>query len=190
MERGQTFRAFQWKKAREAAMPKTMPLMVVRMHVRRAHALGLDYPTYASIRKASGRDIMGLLFSSNALRVVKTSEPQMPLPRSAAVSAIEGAQKLALVHRPLHAGQVARANPMLDHVDAAPKFTDSWSDMRDHLGRVITRSQAGFGSGADHRRHRVGARLERRRPRRRISRCRAVFRRWRLRAEPLYFVGL
>ncbi len=45
MERGQTFRAFQWKKAREAAMPKTMPLMVVRMHVRRAHALGLDYPT-------------------------------------------------------------------------------------------------------------------------------------------------
>lgn len=138
MERGQTFRAFQWKKAREAAMPKTIPLMVVRMHVRRAHALGLDYPTYAALRKASGRDIMGLLFSSNALRVVRADAPQMPLPRSVAVSAIEGAQKLALVHRPLHAGQVAQANPALDHVDAAPKFTDSWSDMRDHLSRVIT----------------------------------------------------
>jgi len=138
MERGQTFRTFQWKKAREAAMPKTMPLMVVRMHVRRAHALGLDYPTYAALRKASGRDIMGLLFSSNALRVMRADAPQMPMPRGEAVSAIEGAQKLALVHLPLQSGLVAQANPMLDYVDAAPKFTDSWSDMRDHLGRVIT----------------------------------------------------
>ena len=26
---------------------------------------------------------------------------------------------------------------MLDHVAEAPKFTDSWSAMRDHLGQVV-----------------------------------------------------
>ncbi|MFT6675911.1 MAG: hypothetical protein ACJAVM_002108 [Sulfitobacter sp.] len=137
MERGQRYRTFQWQKARAEAMPKTIPLMVVRMHVRRAHALGLDYPTYAAVRKASGRDIMALLFSSNALRVVRADAPEMPLDRGAAVSAITGAQRLALVHAPLNAGRIARANPALDHAAPAPKFTDSWGAMRDHLGQVI-----------------------------------------------------
>lgn len=138
MERGQKMRAFQWQKARDAAMPKTIPLMVVRMHVRSAHALGLDYPTYAAVRKASGRDIMALLFSSNALRVVRSDAPWMPLERGQAVAAVQGAQKLALVHAPLDATRVAAANPMLDMVAGAPNFTDSWSEMRDHLGQVIT----------------------------------------------------
>ncbi|WP_281992455.1 hypothetical protein [Sulfitobacter geojensis] len=138
MERGGKYRAFQWQKARDAAMPKAMPLMVVKMHVARARALGLDYPTYAAVRKATGRDIMGLLFSSNALRIVRADAPAVPVARGEVLSAVQGARKLALLHAPLNADAVGRANPVLDHVAMAPKFTDSWSDMRDHLGGVIT----------------------------------------------------
>ena len=138
MERGQKWRTFQWQKARNAAMPKAIPLMVVKMHVARARALGLDYPTYAAVRKATGRDVMGLLFSSNALRVVRMEAPQMPVGREGKLAALEGAQKLALVHRPLSPTLVAAANPVLDATAAAPKFTDSWGEMRAHLGEVIT----------------------------------------------------
>lgn len=141
MERGRVWRTYQWKKARAAAMPKTMPLMVVKMHVARARQLGLDYATYAAVRKASGRDIMGLLFSSNALRIVRAEAPAMPLDRSEAVGAVKGARKLALVHRPLHASAIKAGNPVLDDVAVAPKFTDSWSEMKAHIG--------GFVNGAD-----------------------------------------
>ncbi|MFK7835359.1 MAG: hypothetical protein AB8B60_04000 [Sulfitobacter sp.] len=138
MERGEKWRTYQWQRARAKAMPKTMPLMIVKMHVARAHALGLDYPTYAAVRKASGRDIMGLLFSSNALRVVRAENPYVPVERGEVISAVEGAQKLALVHRPLDPDMIQLANPMFDAVGHAPKFTDSWADMRDHIGGFIT----------------------------------------------------
>jgi len=137
LERGQAWRTFQWRKARAAAMPKAIPLMVVKMHVARAHQLGLDYPTYAALRKASGRDIMALLFSSNALRVVRAEAPRMPLERGALLGALEGAQRLALVHPPLAPGEVAAANPELEATGRAPLFTDSWSAMREHLGQFI-----------------------------------------------------
>ena len=41
LERGQKWRTFQWQKAREAAMPSAIPLMVVKMRVARARELGL-----------------------------------------------------------------------------------------------------------------------------------------------------
>lgn len=138
MERGHGWRTFQWKRARAAAMPWTMPLMVVRMHVARARQLGLDYPTYAAVRKASGRDIMGLLFSSNALRVVRAETPHIPVARSEILGAVEGARKLALVHPPLQAARIRRANPVLDAAAMAPTLTDSWAEMRKHLGGFIS----------------------------------------------------
>ena len=70
MDRGVTYRTYQWKRAREAMMPKAIPLMVVKMRVRRAAELGMDYATYARCRQATGHDILALLFSSNALRVI------------------------------------------------------------------------------------------------------------------------
>lgn len=138
MERGEKWRTFQWQKAREAAMPKALPLMVVKMHVARAHALGLDYQTYAAVRKATGRSIMGLLFSTNALRVVRAETPAIPVARAEVLSAVSGAKKLALAPAPLNPERIAVANPVLDAVGRAPKFTDSWSEMRDHLGRFVT----------------------------------------------------
>ncbi|QFT59272.1 hypothetical protein FIU94_10585 [Sulfitobacter sp. THAF37] len=137
LEGGHRWRTFQWQKARDAAMPKAIPLMVVRMHVARARALGLDYPTYAAVRKATGRDITGLLFSSNALRVVRAEAPQMPVARADKLAMLERADKLALVHAPLTPTLMAAANPVLDAAAPAPKFTDSWSEMRSHLGDVI-----------------------------------------------------
>ena len=141
MERGHKWRSFQWQKARSAAMPKAMPLMVVKMHVARARALGLDYPTYAAVRKASGRDIMGLLFSSNALRIVAASAPQMPLDRGEVLGAVSGAKRLALVHAPVSAQGVAACNPVLDGAAQAPKFTNTWAEMRDHLAGFIAGKQ-------------------------------------------------
>lgn len=137
MERGRLWRTYQWQKARAAAMPKTMPLMVVKMHVARARALGLDYPTYAAVRKAAGRDITGLLFSSNALRIVDAAAPQMPLARSDVLGRVTDAKRLALVHAPVKAEAVALCNPVLESVARAPKFTDSWTEMRDHLGGFV-----------------------------------------------------
>ncbi len=138
MERGQKWRAFQWQKARAAAMPKAMPLMVVKMHVARARALGLDYPTYAAVRKASGRDIMGLLFSSNALRIMDARAPQMPVARADVLGAVSGAKRLALIHAPVAPETAATCNPVLDGVAPAPRFTNSWAEMRHHLSGFIT----------------------------------------------------
>lgn len=138
MERGQKWRTFQWQKARDDAMPKAMPLMVVKMHVARARALGLDYPTYAAVRKASGRDIMGLLFSSNALRVVEAHNPRMPVAREEMLARVTRAERLALVHAPLRPTAVLSDNPVLDGCGPAPRFTDSWAQMRAHLGAFVT----------------------------------------------------
>jgi hypothetical protein len=144
MEVGHKWRTFQWQKAREAAMPKSIPLMVVKMRVKRARELGLDYKAYAAIRQATGRDILALLFSSNALRVVRANAPQIPMREAEVLNAVQGAQKLALVYRPLDPTAIESANAILDFVGHAPKFTDSWSDMRDHLcGAVQGRKLVG-----------------------------------------------
>ncbi|XDA96892.1 hypothetical protein AB1M95_12230 [Sulfitobacter sp. LCG007] len=137
MEEGHLWRKFQWQKAREAAMPKAIPLMVVRMRVARARSLGMDYRSYAAIRQATGRDILALLFSSNALQVVRADAPRMPMSREAALGAVREARKLALVHRPLAPAGFRDANPVLDATEQAPIFTDSWADMRARLDDFV-----------------------------------------------------
>lgn len=73
MERGAAWRRHCWRAARAELLPQ-MPLNVVRRRVKRARELGLDYKTYASFRAATGRDIIALLFSSNALRVIRPGD--------------------------------------------------------------------------------------------------------------------
>jgi hypothetical protein len=136
LEPGQTYRTFQWRQAQQALMPKTMPLMIIRMRVMRARELGMDYQTYASVRQASGQDILALMFSSNALRVVGPGA-KMPGAEERVLKTIKAAKKLALVHAPLSPPAVLQANPVLDATDAAPQFVDSWSDMRERLVRFV-----------------------------------------------------
>lgn len=71
------FRRIAWKKARAQLMPR-LPLEVIKRRVRRATELGLEYPAYASILLGTGRDIVGFLFTCDALgmRLSKT----VPLP--------------------------------------------------------------------------------------------------------------
>lgn len=60
------FRRIAWKKARTELMPR-LPLEVVKRRVKRATELGLAYPDYASILLGTGRDIVGFLFTCDAL---------------------------------------------------------------------------------------------------------------------------
>lgn len=110
--------------------------MIVRMRVRRARELGMDYKTYASLRQAAGRDIMGLLFSSNALRIIGQGA-QMPDAQARVLAAVQSAQKLTMVHAPHTPPAVMQANPVLDAAEVAPRITDSWSEMHQTLAGFI-----------------------------------------------------
>lgn len=140
MDAGVAFRTYQWKRARQKLVPNTIPLFIVKMRVKRAAELGMEYRTYARLRLAGGHDILGLLFSSNALRVIGPGAA-MPGAEARALARVKAAKKLTLVHAPQDPSAVLRANPVLDAAAAAPRFTDGWSDMRDRVAGFI-RAQA------------------------------------------------
>ena len=131
LERGHSWRTYQWRKAQKALMPNTIPLAIVKMRVRRAAELGMDYKAYASIRQATGRDICGLLFSSNALRIMVGSAA-MPPERRRVVAAVKGADRLALVHGALDLETILSSNP-LDAVRPAPDLRMSWTETHTRL---------------------------------------------------------
>mmetsp|Transcript_23304 Transcript_23304/g.40391 ORF Transcript_23304/g.40391 Transcript_23304/m.40391 type:complete len:188 (-) Transcript_23304:549-1112(-) len=132
MEGGRRWRTYQWRKAQKALMPNTIPMMIVRMRVRRAAELGMTYKTYATIRQASGRDVMGLLFSSNALRIMG-GDAAMPRDRAQVLEGMRNADRLTLVHRPLDPDAVAGANQSIDATELAPNITTSWTDMQSRV---------------------------------------------------------
>ena len=131
-DEGGSWRRFAWAKARAELLP-TLPIEVLRLRVRRAQDLGLPYKTYASVRASSGRDVIGFLFSNNALQVFKAGQG-LPLDRAAALARIQGADRVALIHAPLLPGFQAE---ILDGAYAAPSFLNPWPAMRDHLRGVI-----------------------------------------------------
>ncbi|MFS4582568.1 hypothetical protein [Phaeobacter sp. C3_T13_0] len=116
-------------------MPNTIPKLVLQMRLKRAAELGMDYKTYAKVRQTSGQDVLGLLFSSNALRLF--GSPDVPRPEGAVLAQVVGAGRLALVHRPLMPVRVAETNPFLDVVGPAPVFTEGWDQIRMRVQAVI-----------------------------------------------------
>lgn len=134
MERGRAWRRHAWTRARAELLP-TLPLEVVRMRVRRARELGLDYRAYASIRAASGHDVVALLFSSNALRVGPRAVA-VPAERADRIAALTACGRLAILHAPTTAEAFASANPLFDAAGAAPRFTDGWAAMRAAVQRL------------------------------------------------------
>ena len=130
MEPGQAWRRHAWDKARAALLPK-LPLEVVRLRVKRAQALGLPYKTYAGIRAASGHDLVGFLFSSNALGVARAGDV-MPVHVSDTLVSLEQAARVALVHKGIDLMQVDG----LDRCDAAPAPHLSWAMMRDRMKAI------------------------------------------------------
>jgi len=128
MEKGRAWRRYAWTKARAELLP-TLPLEVVRLRVRRARELGLDYKAYASIRAASGHDVVALLFSSNALRV-GPGVVALPADRADRIAALRACGRLAILHAPIAPAAFADANPVFDAAGPAPRFTDGWGAMR------------------------------------------------------------
>ncbi|MDE4173427.1 hypothetical protein PXK01_04620 [Phaeobacter sp. PT47_59] len=136
MEAGRVWRIHAWKKAQKKLMPNTIPKLVLQMRIRRAAELGMDYKTYARVRQTSGQDITGLLFSSNALRIISYGA-HMPEAERRALEMVRNSSKLALVHRPNSPEAVLAAHPVLDAAGPAPRFNESWSEMRARVQDLI-----------------------------------------------------
>ena len=131
MEPGTSWRRHCWTKARRELLP-AMPLEVISYRMKRARELGLDYRTYAGVRATTGRDIVAFLFSSNALRLIRTEA--IPAREAAKLTAIEDARRLAAIHLPLDPDAIhARNAGVLDLTGRAPTVFDSWSDTRRRL---------------------------------------------------------
>lgn len=133
---GRSWRRHCWTKARERLLP-TLPIEVVRLRVKRAADLGLDYRTYASVRAATGHDVVAFLFSSNALRVWPAA-PDLPADRAAKLGALVAVGRVGLACGKLSPEVLAR--PPLDAAFAAPEALAGWASqraaLRDALGRL------------------------------------------------------
>ena len=135
MEPGHTWRKHAWTKARRDLIPNTIPIEILRRRVRRAKELGLPYKKYASIRAATGRDVVGFLFSNNALRFLSPSDriPEMRVRKLIEIKA----RRMALVHgavSPQSLLRVAEAQSVaLDAVAKAPGWTAAWSDITEQV---------------------------------------------------------
>jgi len=134
MEVGAGFRKVAWRKARAALLP-TLPLQVVRLRVKRAERLGLPYKTYATNRAVSGRDIVGFLFSSNALDL--RGRPQIPSAEATRLRSLEGeALRIGAIHRPL-SPEAILPEDALDAADVAPLWTAPWGAVRAELRAML-----------------------------------------------------
>ncbi|PJI92445.1 hypothetical protein BC777_1296 [Yoonia maricola] len=129
-EPGKSWRTHVWTKARKELMP-TLPLEVVRLRVKRAAELGLPYKTYAGIRASSGHDLIGFLFSNNALQVLRDGQ-LLPQDRAAKLAGLMRCVNAGVAHRPVTPTHLSSL-PGLAGAYVAPGFSDSWSDMRDQL---------------------------------------------------------
>lgn len=133
IDAGVGWRRHCWTVARAELLPH-LPIEVVRMRVRRARELGLDYRTYASAREASGRDIVAFLFSSNALRILRPGDA-VPADRAGRLAAVAGCAHALLAHPPLDAAAIAAAiaadaGVAFAGTGAAPAFWAPWSEIR------------------------------------------------------------
>lgn len=135
LEGGVSWRKHCWSAARERLLP-TLPIEVVRLRVKRAKALGLDYKTYAGVRAATGHDVVAFLFSSNALRV-SVLKPAMPESRAVKLAEVR-CGRLALAVTPLTPGMVEAANPVvLDGVYPAPYALAGFCEMRERVRAAL-----------------------------------------------------
>ncbi|PTX46005.1 hypothetical protein IQ03_04234 [Gemmobacter caeni] len=117
---GLSWRRHCWRSARAALVPH-LPIEIVRGRVRRARELGLDYKTYASVRAATGHDVVAFLFSSNALRVPGAD---------AGLGRIGQAGRIGLAVAPLTPAALSAAQPLLEASHAAPRPWGRFGEIR------------------------------------------------------------
>lgn len=135
MEGGTSWRRHCWGKARADLLP-TLPLEIVRVRVRRAQEIGLEYKTYATVRAITGRDIVAFLFSSNALRMRRAAD-EMPQDHAAKLAAMHRCGRMLAAHRPIDPAEALRVlegrGVPFEHGFPAPLFTESWAETRARL---------------------------------------------------------
>lgn len=134
MEPGWAWRKHVWAKARADLIPR-LPIEVLRGRIKRAKELGLDYKTYAGIRASTGRDVIGFLFSNNALRVLRQGDP-LPRDRHDRLGALN-ARQFGLAHPPVTPASLAAAAPTLERCQKAPGLWDSPAEATDILKGLL-----------------------------------------------------
>jgi hypothetical protein len=75
------------------------------------------------------------MFSNNALHVLRDGQG-MPADRAAKLDALISTARAGLGHKPVTPTHLA-ALPGIDHAFAAPRFSDSWSQMRDRMREIV-----------------------------------------------------
>lgn len=115
---GKGWQTHCWRAARESLLP-VLPVEVVRLRVRRAAELGLDYKTYAGVRATTGRDLVAFLFSSNALGLVGPASG-LATGRAMRLDAIRGCGRIALAQTPLTPEALHPLLPEFDACHQAP----------------------------------------------------------------------
>lgn len=132
LEPGAAFRAHCWRVARAELLPR-LPIEVVRLRVKRAAEIGLDYKTYAGARATTGHDLVAFLFSTNALRLLREGQP-LPPDRAAKLSAAQNIARLLAVQPPLDPasvlGALAASGAGFDHAGRAPGLAQGWGETR------------------------------------------------------------
>jgi hypothetical protein len=134
-EPGKSWRTHVWAKARRDLMPK-LPIEIIRRRVARAKELGLPYKTYAGLRAASGDDLIGFMFSSNALDVVRAAD-RVPSAKVTKLDALRDVKTVGLAHVPIAPD---RLTPPLQLAYAAPKSLALWVQTRDALREVFAQT--------------------------------------------------
>lgn len=135
LEGGATWRAHCWRAARASLLPK-LPVEVVRLRVRRAKEIGLDYRTYAGVRAATGHDLVAFLFSTNALRLLRDQD-RMQADEAAKLAGLSSISRLVAVQPPLDPARVADTlagqSVPVTVSSAAPGLAESWRATRERL---------------------------------------------------------
>ncbi len=129
-----------WRRARADLLP-ALPVEVIRNRVRRAAELGIDYRAYASIRAASGHDVVAFLFSSNALRIHRPDESLAP-DRADRLAALIRAGRILAAHPPLSPARLAARIEYGQGIafvaaGAAPGLAQTWGETRAALAGIL-----------------------------------------------------
>lgn len=132
-EPGRAFRTFAWGKARSQLMPK-LPIEIVRRRVLRAKELGLPYRTYAGLRAASGDDLIGFLFSSNALRVLR-GRKSAPAEVQDKLLFLKDARLIGLAQGRVPACALV---PPAQAAARAPRAFAPWSEIRETMAQILS----------------------------------------------------
>ena len=132
MEGGRSWRRHCWGQARERLLP-TLPVEVVRLRVKRAREIGLDYRTYAGIRATTGHDLVAFLFSTNALDLLRAAD-RLSGAKAGKLAALQGIVPTIAAQHPLTARDVIRVVAedacVAARGGAAPGPWDDWAATR------------------------------------------------------------